>query len=110
MRPTTSDSPDPVRLGQFKVLAGLLPYLWPAGRPDLKTRVAVAMVFLVLAKLATVTVPLVLKQAVDALTGEGAASNALLVLPLGLLLAYGAVRVTALALGELRDSLFSSVE
>jgi ATP-binding cassette subfamily B protein len=113
MRPTTSDSPEQVRFGQFKVLAGLLPYLWPADRPDLKTRVAVAVVFLVLAKLATVTVPLVLKQAVDALTPGGAAQSAAgiaLALPLGLLLAYGAVRVTALAFGELRDSLFSSVE
>src|SRR3546814_11955919 len=61
---TTTPAParDPeVRLGQPKVLAGLLPYLWPAGRGDLKARVAVAVVSLVLAKPATVTVPLVLK-------------------------------------------------
>ena len=115
MRGTTLSSDDKVRLGQLKVLAGLLPYLWPAGRSDLKLRVAVAMVFLLLAKLATVTVPLVLKQAVDALTPEGAGSAAgvaglALVVPLGLLLAYGAVRVAALGFGELRDSLFSAVE
>ena len=116
MRPTTLDPQQKVHFGQIKALAGLLPYLWPAGRPDLKLRVAVAMVFLVLAKLATVTVPLVLKEAVDALTGEGAAgsgaagASTLLVLPLGLLLAYGAIRVAALGFGELRDSLFSAVE
>jgi len=94
--------------GQFKVLVNLLPYLWPAGRSDLKTRVIAALVLLICAKLATVTVPLVLKQAVDALTSEGNA-NVVLVLPLGLLLAYGAVRVAALAFGELRDTLFSRV-
>ncbi|MGF1594546.1 MAG: ABCB family ABC transporter ATP-binding protein/permease [Kiloniellaceae bacterium] len=113
MRPTTIDSKEQVHLGQLKALAGLLPYLWPAGRNDLKARVAVAMVFLVLAKLATVTVPLVLKGAVDALTPAGAVDTAaglVLVLPLGLLLAYGAVRVAALGFAELRDSLFSAVE
>ncbi|MGE5765961.1 MAG: ABCB family ABC transporter ATP-binding protein/permease [Bacteroidota bacterium] len=104
-------NPD-VRFGQFKVLAGLLPYLWPAGRGDLKARVAVALVFLVLAKLATVTVPLVLKAAVDALTSAGAPQGAAiaLALPLGLLLAYGAIRVAALGFGEVRDWLFSAVE
>src|SRR3546814_452291 len=105
-------NPD-LRLGQLNALAGLLPYLWPAGRRDLKARVAVALVFLVLAKLATVDVPLVLRQAVDALTPAGATETAaglVLVLPLGLLLAYGVVRVAALGFGEVRDMLFSAVE
>src|SRR3546814_15450122 len=91
-------NPD-LRLGQLNALAGLLPYLWPAGRRDLKARVAVALVFLVLAKLATVVVPLVLRQAVDALTPAGdpePAAGLVLVLPLGLLLATGRVRVAAL--------------
>ncbi len=112
MRPTTLDRDQQVGFGQLKVLTNLLPYLWPAGRTDLKVRVVAAMVLLVCAKLAIVTVPLVLKQAVDALTPEGvgdAAASAVLVLPLGLLLAYGAVRVAALAFGELRDTLFSRV-
>ncbi|WP_340116881.1 ABC transporter ATP-binding protein/permease [Pelagibius sp. 7325] len=115
-------SPNPghkAEYGQGRALAGLLPYLWPAGRSDLKLRIVVAVVFLVLAKLATVTVPLVLKEAVDALTpggltaaegAAGGAASAALVLPLALLLAYGAVRVAALGFGELRDSLFSAVE
>ncbi|GAB4225748.1 MAG: ABC transporter ATP-binding protein/permease [Kiloniellaceae bacterium] len=112
MRPTTLDKDQQVGLGQLKVLANLLPYLWPAGRTDLKVRVVAAMALLVCAKLATVTIPLVLKAAVDALTpGEGGVdiATAALVLPLGLLLAYGAVRVAALAFGELRDTLFSRV-
>jgi ATP-binding cassette, subfamily B, heavy metal transporter len=113
MRPTTIDTKEQIHFGQLKALAGLLPYLWPAGRNDLKARVAVALAFLILAKLATVTVPLVLRAAVDALTPAGATETAaglVLVLPLGLLLAYGAVRVAALGFAELRDSLFSAVE
>src|SRR3546814_13674467 len=95
-----------VPIGQLKVLAGLLPYLWPTGRGDLKARVAVAVVFLVLAKLATVTVPLVLKEAVDALTPAGAVETAAglaLALPLAMLLAYGVVRVAPLPFRELRE-------
>ena len=108
MRATTIEPGQKASLGQLKVLTNLLPYLWPRGRTDLKTRVVAALALLVCAKIATVTVPLVLREAVDALTvADGA--NLILVLPLGLLLAYGLVRVAALAFGELRDSLFARV-
>ncbi|WP_299616362.1 ABC transporter ATP-binding protein/permease [Pelagibius sp.] len=108
MRGTTIEPGQKASLGQLKVLTNLLPYLWPRGRTDLKTRVVAALALLVCAKIATVTVPLVLREAVDALTvADGA--NLILVLPLGLLLAYGLVRVAALAFGELRDSLFARV-
>ncbi len=108
MRPTTLEPGQKASLGQIKVLGNLLPYLWPEGRGDLKLRVVLAVILLVCAKLAIVTVPLVLRQAVDTLTAPDA-ENLVLVLPLGLLLAYGAVRVSALAFGELRDGLFSRV-
>ncbi|WP_420346437.1 ABCB family ABC transporter ATP-binding protein/permease [Pelagibius sp.] len=108
MRATTIEPGQKATLGQLKVLTNLLPYLWPEGRADLKTRVLAALVLLVCAKVATVTVPLVLREAVDALTAEDG-SNLILVLPLGLLLAYGSVRVAALAFGELRDALFARV-
>lgn len=106
MRATTIEPGQKAGLGQLKVLTNLLPYLWPQGRGDLKARVVAAMVLLVCAKVATVTVPLVLREAVDALSPE---AELILVLPLGLLLAYGFVRVAALAFGELRDALFSRV-
>ncbi|WP_299398878.1 ABC transporter ATP-binding protein/permease [Pelagibius sp.] len=108
MRATTIEPGQKATLGQLKVLTNLLPYLWPEGRADLKTRVIAALVLLVCAKIATVTVPLVLREAVDALTADDG-SNLILVLPLGLLLAYGSVRVAALAFGELRDALFARV-
>jgi ATP-binding cassette subfamily B protein len=91
---------------QLKTLRRLLPYLWPRGRRDLHLRVVLAVVFLVGAKLTNVYVPILLRDIVDALSAETAAAIAL---PLGLLLAYGAARIGALAFGELRDAVFARV-
>ena len=78
----------------------LLPYLW-----EYKWRVAVALVFLVTAKLANVGVPLVLKEVVDSLTP----AQAVLALPLALLVAYGALRLSTTLFAELRDLVFVRV-
>ena len=58
------------RAGHFAVLRELLPYIWPAGRPDLRKRVVLALIALILAKLVTLAVPIAYKQVVDLLTGE----------------------------------------
>lgn len=92
---------------QLRTLRQLLPYLWPQGRPDLRTRVAVAVVLLVAAKVANVYVPLILRDAVDALSPT--AGSAVVAVPLALLLAYGGARVMARGFGELRDALFANV-
>ncbi|MBV23747.1 MAG: metal ABC transporter permease, partial [Rhodospirillaceae bacterium] len=73
----------------LKALRTLLPYLWPADSLDFRIRVMVALTFLAVAKVANVVVPLIYKQAVDALSQD---VSAVLVLPLGILLAYGLVR------------------
>src|SRR4051812_40966127 len=86
-------------------LKSLLPYLWPKGEAELKTRVVLASASLVVAKIANVYVPIVFKHMVDAL-GQG---PALLVLPIGLLAAYGLARVMAQAFAELRDGIFAKV-
>src|SRR5262249_35563304 len=57
-------------------MIGLWPYIWPSNRRDLKLRVAVAMVLLLLAKLATIAVPFTFKWATDALAGQGGAPDA----------------------------------
>ena len=106
MRPTTID-PKQIQLSnQVKTLRRLLPYLWPRGRFDLRARVLLAVVLMIAAKVANVYVPLILREAVDALSLD---SSAVLVVPLGLLLAYGVARVLALAFGELRDAVFARV-
>ena len=106
MRPTTIE-PGQFQPGrQVRTLRHLLPYLWPRDRNDLRLRVVFAVVMLVAAKVANVLVPIALREAVDALSVE---AEALVTIPLALLIAYGAARVMALAFGEVRDALFVKV-
>jgi len=85
----------------WQTIGILMPYLW-----EYRTRVIVAMGFLVLAKLAGVTVPLVLKEVVDALDST---HNAAVILPLALLIGYGALRLASTLFNELRDLVFAKV-
>src|SRR6185436_11993997 len=57
----------------LQTIRRLWPYIWPHNRPDLKTRVTVAMALLLVAKLATISVPFTFKWATDALTGQPSA-------------------------------------
>ena len=61
---------------QIAILKAVLPYLWPAGRFDLKLRVVLALLCLVLAKVVTVLTPFAYKYAVDALTGAQSTQSA----------------------------------
>jgi ATP-binding cassette subfamily B protein len=88
-------------------LFDLFPYLWPAGRPDLKRRVVVSIVLLVLAKVATVIMPFFLGWAVDSL--EGDATAVALAIPLSLLIAYGVARILMQAFAQIRDAVFAKV-
>ncbi|WP_367066270.1 ABC transporter ATP-binding protein/permease [Oryzisolibacter sp. LB2S] len=83
-------------------LQRLLPYLW-----QYKGRVLAAIAFMVGAKLANVGVPVLLKRLVDAMTLPAGGSAALLVVPVGLLLAYGALRLTNSVFNELRELVFA---
>lgn len=85
-------------------LRTLLPYLWVY-----KWRVLFALGCLVGAKLANVGVPLVLKQVIDQLTIDPGNPHALLVLPVGALVAYGALRFATTLFTELREFLFARV-
>ncbi|GGI55375.1 ABCB family ABC transporter ATP-binding protein/permease [Oxalicibacterium solurbis] len=88
----------------WAVLRTLIPYLW-----TYKWRVSLALLFLIAAKLANVGVPLVLKQLIDSLTIHSGDPHALLVLPLGILVAYGALRLSTTLFTELREYLFARV-
>ena len=87
---------------EWSALRRLLPYLW-----QYKWRVLAALLFMVGAKLANVGVPLLLKQLVDALDVQPGDASALLVVPVGLLLAYGALRFSTSLFTELRDLVFA---
>jgi ATP-binding cassette subfamily B protein len=71
--------------------------------------VVLALVSLVLAKVATVYVPVVLAKAVDALSPRGGEVGAVLAVPLALVIGYGVLRLAASAFQELRDAVFSAV-
>ena len=88
----------------WATLKTLVPYLWAY-----KWRVSLALLFLVGAKVANVTVPLVLKKLIDGLSIKPGDPQALLVLPLGLLLAYGALRLSTTLFTELREFVFARV-
>ena len=91
--------PDRAFRGDWHTVRTLLPYLLAY-----KGRVFLALACLVAAKLANVGVPLVLKQIVDRLTAPTE-----LVLPLALLAAYGAMRLSTTVFTELREFLFAKV-
>jgi ATP-binding cassette subfamily B protein len=83
-------------------LKRLLPYLWPY-----RWRVAVALAFMLAAKGANVGVPVLLKEIVDGLSLQPGDPTALLVVPAGLLIAYGALRLSTTVFTELRELVFA---
>lgn len=86
----------------WATIAKLLPYLW-----RYRWRVGLALAFMLGAKLSNVGVPLLLKQLVDNLALKPGDPQVLLVLPLGLLLAYGALRLMTSLFTELRELIFA---
>src|SRR5262252_5021390 len=86
--------------GDWHTIGTLLPYLW-----EYKGRVSLALACLVLAKVANVGVPLLMKRIVDSLDPR----TAILVVPLALLVAYGLLRLSTTVFTELREFLFAKV-
>ena len=86
----------------WATLERLLPYLW-----QYRWRVGIALAFMVGAKVANVSVPLLLKTLVDSLAIKPGDAQALLVVPIGLLLAYGGLRLTTSLFTELRELVFA---
>ena len=100
----------------FAIMRELWPYIWDSDRRDLKLRVALSLVLLLAAKLATIAVPFTFKWATDALTGEGSAPVAPsswliwgITAPILMTLAYGGMRVLMALLTQLRDGIFAKV-
>jgi len=86
----------------WATLARLLPYLW-----QYKWRVMLALLFVVGAKAANVGVPLLLKNLVDSMSYRPGDVAAIVVVPVALLFAYGALRLSASVLNELRELVFA---
>jgi len=93
-------------------LRHLWPYIWPSARPDLKFRVLIALLALIVAKVASTIVPFFYKWAVDAFNDGKAGENGtmmLLAVPVALAIAYGVGRIMELGFMQLRDALFARV-
>ncbi len=85
----------------WKAIRSLLPYIF-----EFKGRVAIALALLTFAKLANVGIPLALKGAIDALDPQ---QQAIIYLPVAMLIAYGSLRLASSLFSELRDALFAKV-
>lgn len=91
----------------FQPLWKLVPYLWPHGRRDLRLRVVFSVVCLVLAKVATVYMPIFFGESVDSLSGS--VTNIVLTVPVMLIVAYVVARIAMQGFAQLRDGLFAPV-
>ena len=91
---------------EWGALKALSRYLWPRHAKEIRLRVLVALGLLAVAKLANVYVPILYKEAVDILAAD---ASAIIVLPLGLILGYGIIRVLSIIFAELRDAVFAKV-
>lgn len=93
----------------FKTFKLLIPYLWPDKRKDLKLRVSFAIIALILAKVASVSTPLVLGASVNSLTELSSGINLFMLVPVALIIGYGATQIISFAFVQVRDGLFSKV-
>ncbi len=100
MSPHSSTDTEPATPTDLRAIGRLFPYMW-----EFRGRVFLSLALLLGAKLASVSVPLVLKQIIDTL-GKSQAS---LVLPLTLIIAYGLLRFSSTTFADLRDVVFAKV-
>ena len=102
-----ADMPEAKGRPALRVLARVLPDIWPADQPGLRARVVIALILLVLAKAAVLVTPFAYREAVDGLAPEGAAAIA--AVPVFMVLAYGIARLMGNVLQQLRDLVFARV-
>lgn len=94
---------DPDTEINWRVLKDLYPYLL-----EFKSRIILALICLVAAKVATIGLPFILKHVVDGLNTKDVVSQ-LVIVPIALIIAYGGLRFANVMLGEIRDTLFGRV-
>ncbi len=87
----------------------LLTYIWAKDRPDLKSRIILAVGCLLAAEISLIYSPYILKYLVDYLTTNTADMTAWALVPVGFALAYGAARLFQQVFGEIRDAIFAKV-
>ena len=104
----TTDTPHDRKV-EIRVIARVMPYLWPKGQAWVKWRVVLAVASLILAKLVAVATPMILGAAVDSLSGVDDGSRLLMLGAVGLTIAYGLSRILDSGFQQLRDVVFAKV-
>ena len=99
----SADAKVPQR-GDWRVIRDLLPYLL-----EYRFRVIIALSCLIAAKVVNLGIPIVMKELIDSLDVKASSPQALLVVPLGIIFAYGLLRISASLFTELREALFAKV-
>jgi ABC-type transport system involved in Fe-S cluster assembly fused permease/ATPase subunit len=94
--------------GSWSTVFSLLPYLWPKNEPALRLRFILASIAMLLAKIATVYVPILYANLIDRLAHKPA--DAAIVVPAAIIVAYALVRIAAAGFAELRDAIFAAVQ
>ena len=106
---TSADTPAKPASG-WQTMRRVLPYLWPEGQTWVKRRVVLALVFLLISKLVSVTTPWLYKVAVDSLAKDAPEPALMFGLGVvGIVVAYGLARLGAVVFGEMRDAVFVRV-
>lgn len=100
---SSADSKTPQR-GDWRVIRDLLPYLL-----EYRIRVLLALSCLIAAKFANLGIPILMKDLIDSLDVKASSPQALLVVPVGIIVAYGLLRISASLFAELREALFARV-
>ena len=118
MTDATNDADIPARTfrddttRERSVLTKVIPYLWPKNQPQLRFRVVLSMILLVVAKVITLATPLFFSGAVDALAPEEAGQNTGFLLALGpvaLVVGFGLARAGQVGFNQMRDAVFARV-
>lgn len=90
----------------IKILQRLWPFLWSTTDPKIKFRFGISFVMLILAKIATLLVPIFFKEAVDALSPT---YGNIVIVPVFMVIAYGVARLLSALFNEIRDGVFAAV-
>ncbi|MFS0738004.1 ABC transporter ATP-binding protein/permease [Sphingomonas sp. 1P06PA] len=101
-RPTETANPDQ----GWHTLRRFLPYLWPAGRRDLKISIVGALLLVLLAKAAVLTMPFAYKAAIDRMSPGGEPA---VMLAIALVVAYAGARFGGVLFDNLRNAVFERV-
>ena len=111
MRPTTSSAN--LKSGQaMNVIKSVLPYLWPKSRKDIQFRVVLAMLALILGEILGLLAPYFYGVSVDALAPGADEDQTIFMLTagaLGMVVAYGVMRILSVGFSQLRDVIFAQV-